>query len=45
LNAAIREKNGMNYDYDEGDWNRLPDFSGLKSKKSGITEGFIFRIS
>ncbi|MEO6915511.1 MAG: PA14 domain-containing protein [Chitinophagaceae bacterium] len=32
--------NGLNYTYYEGDWNTLPDFTTLKSVKTGNTANF-----
>jgi alpha-L-fucosidase len=35
--TVLNVKNGLNYQYFEGDWNELPDFDKLKAKKSGVT--------
>ncbi len=33
-------QSGLNYQYYEGDWNELPDFNNLRSKKSGTASQF-----
>ncbi len=35
-------KQGLNYKYYEGDWNQLPNFESLKTKKQGTISGFDF---
>jgi mono/diheme cytochrome c family protein len=41
----LTSKGGSNYRYYEGAWDRIPDFSKLKPKASGVTPGFDLGIA
>jgi mono/diheme cytochrome c family protein len=42
---VLAGKGGTNYRYYEGAWSRLPDFSKLKSKATGVAPGFDIGVS
>lgn len=38
LQPVIKQKQGLQYAYYEGEWNQLPDFSTMKALHSGVAE-------